>query len=134
MKRILKLLLGFIIIVLIFSLWYLQSPLTVIQFMVIATICTAGIGGVVILFASYLVGSIAFWIYHRFRGRTTEKMEWADRTSNALRAITSYIIETRAMGFGNEDIRQKLRDAGWKEETISQAFVKVNIPPPPPSA
>lgn len=93
-------------------------------FLMIATICTAGIGGIVIFTAFYGVGSIVLILYHTTRGDThpgKDQLFVDNGSSIDVQAIVVYIHDAKTYGIDDNTIVSTLRSKGWTDDQIGQA-------------
>lgn len=107
-----------------------------------AVICTAGVGLIVVIPGTYLVGLLCTIWFIPFGDRREDSKE-QDRRSpqpnheqpakveakhslQRLSALQAYVAAAEATGRDWDTIRQELISAGWDEQTIASAWWRLN--------
>lgn len=98
-----------------------------LTFVLLSIVCTAGIMLFAWLLMAYYVGSFAFLLFQFFRGGRGRKTASggetpAERRSGNQLAISQYLAEATRYGLTREEITQRLRDQGWPDNEIQQAY------------
>ncbi|MAF13458.1 MAG: hypothetical protein CMI53_00995 [Parcubacteria group bacterium] len=120
-SKLLKTLVGFLILVVILLI-FLGNIQSVFGFLFIATVCTVGIGGVVIIFISYAIGSIFFSIIDKFKDDNQSGSTFLNREENISSALQDYVSKAQASGMKRKEIKENLVNAGWSDEDIKKSL------------
>jgi hypothetical protein len=98
---------------------------TLIQTLLLLTICTAGIGGVIILAVVFLVGAaeviLLEFIVHVWNG-SEQKNYPVLKEYSVNPAVLQYVLQAKKHSFSNEKIKANLLHAGWDPKIIDQAL------------
>ena len=129
--KLLKFLVGFIIIFIILSIF--QGPSGALTMLMLSIVCTAGVGLAAWIPLSYAAGAIFFRILratpsykNRYEIATQPQVKALIASSNDQHALTDYIRKVRAVGQNDAQASAALKAAGWREETISDALKVLN--------
>ena len=125
-RRLLKLFVGFFIFFVILLIMNGGDVNIVLGLIALATICTVGVGGVVIMIISYIIGSMAIFIFDRLFNKKQPDETFFNRKENASSAIRDYANMARKMGIASKEIEENLLKAGWSADTIKQAMNESN--------
>ncbi len=126
MNKFIKTLIGFATI---FLLLLLFTGSSAILLVLASIICTAGVGLVVWIPLSYVVGSIVVGIAQGVQNLSSNSKNMENlasaqvvKVTNNQKAIIDYIKLARRRGFQDNNIFANLRTNGWAEDAINEAF------------
>ena len=120
MSKSVKTLIGFFAIVVVLSLVTAggASPL-----IAASIICTAGVSLVIWIPLSYGVGSLIVSIYESVsKSKKTGGDGPKSSMNNEQKALTGYIHQSRSKGVSDDNIFSLLKNNGWAENAIHEAF------------
>src|SRR3989344_9015960 len=120
MSKLTKTAIGFFTILLVVSLF--AGPTSAIQLAAFSIICTAGVSLVIWIPLSYGIGSLAFSIYESVTKSKKDGEEPKSSLTNDQKALTDYIHQSRSKGVNDDNIFSMLKNNGWAENVIHDAF------------
>jgi len=121
MSKLTKTAIGFFTILLVVSLF--AGPTSAIQLAAFSIICTAGVSLVIWIPLSYGVGSLIVSIYESVsKSKKTGGDGPKSSMNNEQKALTGYIHQSRSKGVSDDNIFSLLKNNGWAENAIHEAF------------
>jgi hypothetical protein len=101
-------------------------------FILIATICTAGVALFAIIPVALAVGSVVLRLGYKIAKKPYPNLikgsENGEKQSNTTTALISFINQARAHSTTDEEIKKALLRNGWKETDIDQCLSKAAQP------
>lgn len=120
MSKVTKTLIGFATIVVVLSLFTAGAAIPMI---LLSIICTAGVSLVLWIPLSYGVGSLVVSIYESVsKSKKTNGEGPKSSLTNDQKALTDYIHQSRSKGVNDDNIFSMLKNNGWAENAIHEAF------------
>ncbi len=100
-----------------------------VMFFFMSIICTLGISLIIWLPLAYILGAAVLWLLgmritvDRVPGQKGgERKEAPREPTREMQAIIKFIKQARDQGMASEKITLFLRDQGWTEKDITEAF------------
>lgn len=129
MSNLIKILVGFVTIFIILTLFTGPSAIILVA---ASIICTAGVGLVIWIPLSFVVGSVVIAIFQSIHSASLQSGNAEKSTgpklvvlTNEQKAIIDYIKLARVRGFKDDDTYTNLKIKGWTEQVIRECFARV---------
>jgi hypothetical protein len=102
-----------------------------VSLVLISIVCTLGISLVIWLPLIWLIGymslSIIYFIITQFnQSSSPDGQGLLSVNNNQIYAIVDYIKKAQAKGYSDSQIETRLREKGWTQTEINQAFQSIN--------
>jgi len=123
LSKFIRLIFGFCIIFLILS-GGLGSVQRAGGLLFVSIVCTAGIGLLLWFPLSYMVGTLAFKILKIDQNKKVS-IELTKKITNNTQAIVNFIIHAQQSGYSGSEIERVLKENGWSDSDIKDAFLSI---------